>query len=205
MPSGCPPVPCSLLHLQPQRGPPLVSYHQSVLWALLQTLLPQPLLPQPLSLSPYCLSPYHLRPYLSQLPEQDLCSQPRKGHHQAPTPNLSLPLPSHPLSLPLTPHPFTPAPHHWRLSPEADLGSSARHSIHFPSSFWGHWLLPGPLAAALAVGCASSWWPGPVGCASSWWPGPLYSRSQQPQGQESGVLHPAGAGVFSWLPSHFGD
>lgn len=83
----------ALLHLQPQRGLPLVSHHQSVQWAL-----PQPLLPQPLSLSPYCLSPS-----LPQLPEQDLCSQPRKGHHQAPTPKLSLPLPSHPLSLPLTP------------------------------------------------------------------------------------------------------
>lgn len=43
----------------------------------------------------------------------------RRGHHKPP-PQASLPLPSHPLSLPLTA--FILPPHHWCLSPEADLG-----------------------------------------------------------------------------------
>ena len=95
----------SLFHLQTQRGRPLISHHQSVLWASLQ---PFPASALTASALP-CLSPYHLCPSLPQLPEQDLCSQARKGHHQPPTPtSCSLPphSPSHP---PFPPHPFTPS------------------------------------------------------------------------------------------------
>lgn len=89
----------ALFHLQPQRGWPLISHHQSVLWASLQTFPASALTASALP----CLCPS-----LPQLPEQDLCSQARKGHHQPPTPNLSLPPPSQPLSLPLTPSPLHP-------------------------------------------------------------------------------------------------
>ena len=150
-------------------------------------------------LSPYCLSPSLPQP-LPPLPFPASASRARSvltGQKRAPPtphPYLLLPPPHSPSHPPYALTPSPPPPHHWRLSPDADLGSSAWHLIHFPSSSWRQWLLPGPLAAALAVGYASSWWPGP-----------LCSRSQQPQCQESGPLQPAGTGVFSWLPPHFQD
>ena len=84
----------SLFHLQTQRGRPLISHHQSVLWASLQ---PFPASALTTSALP-CLSF-----------QSKICAhRPEKGTTNPPPLPLA-PSPSQPLSPPLRPHPFTPS------------------------------------------------------------------------------------------------
>lgn len=99
----------SLFHLQTQRGRPLISHHQSVLWASLQpfpasaltaSALPclSPSLPQPLPPLPFPASASRARSVLTG----------QKRAPPTPNPYLLLPPPSQPLSPPLTPSPLHP-------------------------------------------------------------------------------------------------